>query len=183
MWPKGAKGPKGAYRIPSCRAADLGLAARPGLLPDASRTLSGRPLAGPLQPDRPASCHRKLRQDPGLLVYRSSAMRCAPRHRPCTRGSQPVGQPSGRGRQWRRDRTEVVLAKPIAGSNQLTGGSRAQSRRYLESESGCLRCKGRGSRASARTRYLECVFAVAAVSTGGALLWCCPSLGLFDHLG
>jgi hypothetical protein len=31
-------------------------------------------------------------------------MRCAARHRPCTRGSQPVGQPSSRGRQWRYDR-------------------------------------------------------------------------------
>jgi hypothetical protein len=30
----------------SCRAAGLGLAARPGLLPDASRTLAGRPDSG-----------------------------------------------------------------------------------------------------------------------------------------
>jgi len=33
-------------------------------------------------------------------------------------------------------------------------GERARTRRYLKSESGCLRCNRRGSWASARTRYL-----------------------------
>jgi hypothetical protein len=37
--------------VHSCRVAELGLAARPGLLPDASRTLTGRPAgSGPYRP-------------------------------------------------------------------------------------------------------------------------------------
>jgi catechol 2,3-dioxygenase-like lactoylglutathione lyase family enzyme len=43
-WPSASAEPHNA-RI--CRAADSGLAARPGLLPDASRTLAGRPDSGP----------------------------------------------------------------------------------------------------------------------------------------
>jgi hypothetical protein len=47
-----------------------------------------------------------------------------------------------------RNRAEHgVLADPIR--------ARAENRRYLESEYGCLRCKLRGVGTSARTRYLE----------------------------
>ena len=63
------------------------------------------------------------------LTSESAAMRCAARAPTVHARIQPVGQPSSRGRQWRRDRTEVLSAEPIAVSNELAGGGRAQSRR------------------------------------------------------
>ena len=83
------------------------------------------------------------------------------------------------GRELCQPRTQAD-GKPVTESN-LTLRSCAQVAAVIWSPNlGCLRCKRRGSRVSARTRYLECVFAVAAVSAGGALLWCCPSFGLLD---
>jgi hypothetical protein len=54
----------------------------------------------------------------------------------------------------------IALDKALANNGAATLDC-DKNRRYLESESGCLRCKSRGSRASARTSYLECVFAAA----------------------
>ncbi len=53
-----------------CRAAVLGLAAGPGLLPEASRT-SRDDRTQPLPPGRPATCHGRSEQSKDRLNYRS----------------------------------------------------------------------------------------------------------------
>ena len=55
----------------TCRVADPGLAARPGLLPDASRTLSGRPDSGPYRQAGQPSATLMSGKTQGRLIYRS----------------------------------------------------------------------------------------------------------------
>ena len=99
------------------------------------------------------------------LARFASSARGVPARRASTRAA------TARSTLSRNDATTASLysgpsSRCAAAAARLPLAAGTRSRRYLESGSGCLRCKRRGFRASARTRYLECVFAVAAVSTG-----------------